>query len=217
MGAMAQISSAGEDTRAGPVLVVVKSRPGDDGDALEPRTGEGSPASLDAIIPLLYDELRALARSQLRREGNAHSLATTGLVHEAYVKLAASTGVGRRGRAYFFGAAARAMRQVLVEQARRRQAAKRGGGERPVTLDTRAQAPKRDDVSADILDLERALAELEASHPRLARVVECRFFGGLSVGETAEALGVSARTVKYDWALARARLYQTLEGTEAAE
>ncbi|MDX1394278.1 MAG: ECF-type sigma factor [Gemmatimonadota bacterium] len=168
--------------------------------------------SLEHLVPILYDELRDLARGHLAREAEGHTLDTTGLVHEAYLKLADSTGVGKRGRAYFFGAAARAMRQVLVEHARRRKATKRGGGDRAVTLDTqRARGEgSGEDIAADVLDLERALLSLESTHPRLVRVVECRFFAGMSVAETAEALEVSARTVKYDWALARARLYQAL-------
>lgn len=163
---------------------------------------------LDQLVPLVYDELRRMARGQLGREGNNATLNTTGLVHEAYLKLVDSSEVTRRGRAYFFGAAARAMRQVLVEAARRRNREKRGGGERPVTLDE--DQITIDGFAADILDLDEALGRLAREHPRPARVVECRFFGGLDVDQTAELLEVGPRTVDRDWALARAWLNQEL-------
>lgn len=167
-----------------------------------------SPA-LEQLVPHVYEELRRLARRQLAREQHV-TLHTTELVHEAYLRLADETRVTRRGRAYFFGAAARAMRRVLIDAARRRGAARRGGGVAPLTLDDGAVAV--DAYAAELLDLDRALAELEQLNERHARVVECRYFGGMSVEETAEALGVSPRTVKSDWALARAWLYATLQG-----
>src|SRR5690606_27472828 len=136
------------------------------------------------------------------------TLQTTALVHEAYFRLADDTKVTARGRAYFFAAAARAMRQVLVDHARRRNAAKRGGGVEPVSLDETRLAV--DELAAELLDLDRELERLAALNERHARVVECRFFAGLSVEETAAALDVSPRTVKSDWALARAWLYETL-------
>jgi RNA polymerase sigma factor (TIGR02999 family) len=126
------------------------------------------------------------------------------------MKLVDSTQVGRRGRAYFFGAAARAMRQVLVEHARRRAAVKRGRGPSPVPLD--AVALEVDAFAVELLDLDRAIDELAHQNSRQARVVECRYFAGMSVPETAAALDVSARTVKADWALARAWLYDRLHG-----
>ena len=212
-------SRAGVRSHTSPILrrsartVGIADSPRPDGKDAE---AFAEPASLEHLVPILYDELRDLARGHLAREVEGHTLDTTGLVHEAYLKLADSTGVGRQGRAYFFGAAARAMRQVLVEHARRRKAAKRGGGDRPVTLDTRRGKgdASGEDVAADVLDLERALLALESTHPRLVRVVECRFFAGMSVAETAEALDVSTRTVKYDWALARARLHRALSDGE---
>ena len=170
----------------------------------------GDPPRLDALLPLVYDELRGLAHRQLAGEQAGHTLDTTALVHEAYVLLVDDTRVTRKGRAYFFGAAARAMRQVLVDHARRHTAKKRGGAARPVSLDAANLAV--DELADELLDLDRALEELAGRNPRHARVVECRYFGGLSVEETAEALDVSPRTVKYDWALARAWLHDALRG-----
>ena len=170
----------------------------------------GDPPRLDALLPLVYDELRGLAHRQLAGEQAGHTLDTTALVHEAYVRLVDDTRVTRKGRAYFFGAAARAMRQVLVDHARRHTAKKRGGAARPVSLDAANLAV--DELADELLDLDRALEELAGRNPRHARVVECRYFGGLSVEETAEALDVSPRTVKYDWALARAWLHDALRG-----
>lgn len=169
----------------------------------------GEPGGLDRLIPIVYEELRALAHRQLAREGDGHSLRTTALVHEAYLKLAGHERVTARGRAYFFAAAARAMRQVLIDHARRRRAAKRGGGDAAVEL-REDMAAAADDYAERLLGLDRALHDLEAQAPRQARVVECRFFGGLSVEETAQALDVSPRTVKYDWAVARAWLFNAL-------
>lgn len=163
---------------------------------------------IDRLVPVIYEELRVMAQRQLARERRQATLQTTELVHEAYLRLVDDERVTRRGRAYFFGAAARAMRRVLVESARRRGAAKRGGGGELVTLEDDTVAI--DAYAAELLDLDRALDALERANPRHARVVECRYFGGLSVEETAQALDVSARTVKADWALARAWLYATL-------
>lgn len=166
--------------------------------------------AVDRLIPPIYDELKRMAHAQLAREGGPRTLQTTALVHEAWLKLVDGSRVGRRGRAYFFGAAARAMRQVLVDHARRAGALKRGGDRVVETLDE--GAGRVDAFAAELLDLHRALERLEAIGPRQARVVECRYFGGLSVEETAEALEVSPRTVKSDWAMARAWLYRELGG-----
>ena len=174
------------------------------------RTGTfGGLDSLNDLVPLIYDELHILAHRALARERPDHTLQSTALVHEAYMKMVDDTSVSRQGRAYFFGAAARAMRQVLVDHARRRAAAKRGAGAAPVTFDEGQVGV--DAFAGDLLDLDGALDRLAALNPRQARVVECRYFGGLSVEETADALGVSPRTVKYDWALARSWLYRTLK------
>lgn len=170
---------------------------------------DGDPDVLDQLVPLIYDELRAMAHRHLAAEHGPRTLQTTALVHEAYLRLADQTQATARGRAYFFAAAAQAMRQVLVDRARRRNAQKRGGGETPLSLD--AQQIAVDSFAADLLDLDRALTALAARNPRQARVVECRFFGGMRLAETAEALGISPRTVHNDWMVARAWLYHALE------
>ncbi|HMB89754.1 MAG TPA: sigma-70 family RNA polymerase sigma factor [Rhodothermales bacterium] len=173
-------------------------------------------ALTDRLLPLVYDELRTMAHRHLVRERRDHTLNTTALVHEAYLKLVDQSQVGRRGQTYFFGAAARAMRQILVDYARRRNRQKRGGGQVPVTLTTETPVAV-DDFAIDLLDLDEALNRLEVLNPRQARVVECRFFGGLTVDETAEVLSVSASTVKNDWAVARAWLYRRLKGVPIDE
>ena len=163
---------------------------------------------LDALVPRIFDELRELARRELSREHERFTLQTTDLVHEAYLRLANDTRVTSRGRAYFYAAASRAMRQVLIEAARRRGAAKRGAGAKLISLDDQTGAV--DAYGDELIELDRALAELEKKNPRHARIVECRFFGGMTVDDVAEALGISPRTVKSDWALARAWLYEAL-------
>jgi RNA polymerase sigma factor (TIGR02999 family) len=163
---------------------------------------------VDALLPLVYDELRRMAHRHLARERRQRTLSTTGLVHEAYLKLVDQDRVPVKSRAYFFAAAAHAMRQVLVDAARRRGRIKRGGGEAPLNLEDFQVAV--DDFAAELRDLDEALERLAAVFPRQARVVECRFFGGLSVEETAEALELAPRTVKRDWSLARAWLYREL-------
>jgi RNA polymerase sigma factor (TIGR02999 family) len=163
---------------------------------------------LDDLISLVYDELHEMAHWQLVREHRNVTLQTTALVHEAYLKLVDDSRVTRQGRAYFYAAAARAMRQVLVDAARRRGAAKRGGGAPLLTADV--ESARIDAFGSEILDLDRALEDLGRKNPRHMKVVECRFFGGMTVEETALALGVSPRTIKSDWALARAWLYRVL-------
>lgn len=169
---------------------------------------EGDGAALERLVPLLYEELRRMARRQRAREGRHPTLHTTELVHEAYLRLADDPRVTRRGRAYFMGSAARAMRRVLVDAARRRTADKRGGDRERVTLSDNTASV--DAYGAELLDLDRALVSLAVESTRLARMVECRFFGGMSIDETAEALDVSPRTIKGDWALARAWLFDAL-------
>jgi len=162
---------------------------------------------IERLWPLIYDDLRAMAHNQLRRERPGHTLVTTALVHEVYLRMVDSTQVARKGRAYFFAAAARAMRQILVDYARRRRRLKRTPGEEPAPG---AEQIALSEFAADLIDLDGALSGLTRQHPRPARVVECRFFGGLTVEETAEALGISPRSVKGDWALARAWLFRAL-------
>jgi RNA polymerase sigma-70 factor, ECF subfamily len=174
----------------------------------------GDESTLDRLVPLIYDELRAMAHRQLARERGDLTLQTTALVHEAYLKLVDDTRVTRRGRAYFFAAAARAMRQILVDRARHRNAAKRGGGAELVTLGK--EDASVDAYAAELLDLHDALERLAERSPRQVSVVEYRFFAGMSVEETAEVLGVSTRTVESDWAMARAWLYQVLGGAFAS-
>lgn len=177
--------------------------------------GDAQRDALDRLFPLIYDELRRVAHRQLRRERAGHTLRTTALVHEAYVKLAERPlNVDWAGRQHFYGIAARAMRQILVNWARDRGAQKRGGGVRPATLEEHLTpgAFATDRPPAALLDLDRALDRLEAMGPRQARVVELRYFAGLSVEETADTLGVSNATVKRDWAAAKAWLYAELQG-----
>ena len=164
--------------------------------------------ALEQLVPLIFDELRGMARRQLAGQHDRHTLQTTDLVHEAYLRLVGDDDVTRRGRAYFYAAAARAMRHVLVDAARRRNAAKRGSGATAVSLDALTAAEET--FAHELLDLDAAIRELERRHARAARVVECRYFGGMSVEDTADVLGVSPRTVKSDWALARAWLYDAL-------
>lgn len=168
----------------------------------------GDPDALGALFPLVYADLRDLARRQLR--GARGTLNTTAVVHEAYLRFAGNDGVLPSDRAHFFAIAARAMRQIVIDHARRHLAAKRGGGA-PHTLLDEAQVAV-EDRAEELLDLHAALERMETLDARLGRVVELRFFAGLSVEETAEALSVSAITVKRDWRKAKAFLYRELHG-----
>ncbi len=166
----------------------------------------GDGAAFEQLYACTYDQLRRLAHRV--RQSNQQTLNTTALVHEAYLKLVPGEGLLARDRIHFFRIAARAMRQVLVDAARRRATRERGN----VVLGADALAAAGTRLSAEVLDLENALVELESLSPRQANVVECRFFAGLSVDETAQALGVSAPTVKREWRVARAWLAQALDG-----
>jgi RNA polymerase sigma factor (TIGR02999 family) len=169
---------------------------------------KGDKGAADKLLPLVYDEFRALARHYLAQERANHTLQPTALVHEAYMKLVDQTRVDWQGRSHFFAVAAQAMRRILVDHARSRQRDKRGGGRARVVLDEAvALSPQKDE---DVLALDEALERLAAVDPRQAKVVELRFFGGLSVEEVAEALGVSKRTVEGDWTFARAWLSREL-------
>jgi RNA polymerase sigma factor (TIGR02999 family) len=170
----------------------------------------GSRDAMDRLLPAVYDQLRAIAHNALRREHPDHTLGTTGLVHEAWFKLVDQTRVEWRDRAHFFGVAARAMRRILVDYARREGAVKRGGRVRAVALEE--GAVPIEERSEALLAVDEALDRLTDHDPALARVVECRFFGGLSEEETAEATGASLRTVQRQWRRAKAWLFQELTG-----
>ncbi len=187
------------------------NEPGESFPTLLNTADPGDQSTLDRIVPLIYKELREIAHRQLGPYRDQQSLQTTDLVHETYIRLAGDSGVTKQGRAYFYGAAARAMRQILVDGARRKRSVKRGRGIRILDLDEADASASASEYADELLDLDEALAQLETLNSRQARVVECRYFGGLSVEETAAALEVSPRTVKSDWALARAWLYETLK------
>jgi len=167
----------------------------------------GDRGAFDRLFPLILGELRVLARRQLRRVGREQTLDTTALIHETYLKLVDQSRVAMQDRHHFFALAAKAMRHILVDEARRKGALKRGGAAKPVTLDDGVPAVER---AAEVVAVDEALARLEAVDPRLGKIVELRFFGGLSVEETAATLDLSARTVKRDWQKARAFLYHEL-------
>jgi RNA polymerase sigma factor (TIGR02999 family) len=170
----------------------------------------GSSEALDELIPIVYGELRRVAGQQLRGERPDHSLQPTALTHEAFLRLLGTRRVGWQNRAHFFAVASQLMRRILVEHARRRQTAKRGGAPTRVTLDE-ADAPI-ESVDVDIVALHEALLALKDLDPRQARIVELRYFGGLSMEEAAEILGVSPATVKRDWRVAKLWLRRALEG-----
>ena len=169
---------------------------------------------LEVVFPVIYEELRRLAHRSLQREPSGHTFATTDLVHEAYLKLTDQTRVQWKSRAHFMAVAATAMRRILVDHARRRQTRKHGAGLRRVRLETVdiATAERADLVVA----VDRALNRLHDFDDRQAKVVECRFFGGMTMDETAEALDIGLRTAKRDWAKARSWLYREIMHDPAA-
>jgi RNA polymerase sigma factor (TIGR02999 family) len=183
--------------------------------ALLASASAGEREAFDRLFHLVYDELRRLAR-QVRRGRASDTLSTTALVHEAYLRLLPSRGLAWEGRSHFMAVAARAMRQVLVRAAERHATAKRGGGQVDLSLDESAHRPLQVDAAmvdpTRLLALDSAVSQLEAFSPRQARVVECRFFAGLSVEETAQALAISEPTVKRDWSAARAWLAREMTG-----
>ena len=174
--------------------------------------GDGDDAALEQLTPLVEAELRRLARAYMRRERRDHTLQATALVNEAFLRLTDARRVRWQDRAHFLGISARLMRRVLVDHARARGYRKRGGGAQHVTLDEGLVLSPEPTV--DVLALDRTLEALAAVDVRKSRVIELRFFGGLSVEETAEVLHVSADTVKRDWRLAKLWLLRELEGTE---
>jgi len=174
----------------------------------------GDRASLEKLLPMIYDELHALAQAQLRQERPGHTLQATALVNEAYLKLIELKHIKWEGRAHFFGAAARIIRRILVDHARGRDRLKRGGDRKRIPLDS--SAIQDDGKSVDLIALHEALEKLEALDSRQSKIVELRFFGGLSMKEVADVLGVSLRTVEGDWTMARAWLMEQLaEDTKA--
>jgi len=168
----------------------------------------GNRTVVDELIPFLYAELRRIASAQLRAERPGHTLQATALVHEAYLKLVDQRQVNWQIRAHFFGVAAQVMRRILMDYAKGRAREKRGGDVRKTSLDEALAVSY--DRAYELVEIDQALGRLEALDRRQAQVVEMRFFGGLSVEETAEALGVSAPTVKREWAMARAWLHREL-------
>lgn len=170
--------------------------------------GQGDQEALNELMPLVYDELRRLASRYLRHERPGHTLQTTALVHEAYLKLVDQKNASWQNRVQFFAAAAKVMRHILVDYARSRRAFKRGGEYCRLSLDEAVMSSKEKDP--DLLTLNEALNSLEAIDIQQSRVVELRVFGGLTVEETAEALGISPRTVKREWSMAKAWLHKQI-------
>jgi RNA polymerase sigma factor (TIGR02999 family) len=176
----------------------------------------GDPSALPRLLAVVYDKLREIARIQRRRQPSTETLNTTALVHEAFIKLFGSEGRDFNDRAHFMAVAATAMRQILIGHARRNAAAKRGGGQAPASFEEVEHAlateagfvtPKAD----ALLALDRALERLHEHSERQSRIVECRFFGGMSIEETAVALGISPATVKRDWSMAQAWLHREIQ------
>ena len=173
------------------------------------RASAGDQSALSSLVPLVYEELRKLAGRYLRREGRAPTLQATMLVHEAYLRLLGDEKLQWKDRAHFLGIAARSMRQILIERARARNAQKRGGEQHPITLNDELIGQR--ERSIDVLALEAALERLAQLDPEQAKLVELRFFGGLTVEEVAEVMGISPATVKRRWTFARAWLRREME------
>ena len=169
------------------------------------------PEGWERLAPLVYDELRAIARGQLRT-GDRQRFQTTALVHEAYIKLVDQTRVEWQDRAHFFAVAAIVMRRILINEAHHRRRQKRGGGHRPVPIDEVQVPVMPEERAEELIALDEALKRLTEMSERQSRVVELRYFGGLSVEETATALSISTATVKRDWRVARAWLFSEIEG-----
>jgi RNA polymerase sigma-70 factor (ECF subfamily) len=171
--------------------------------------GNGDQAARDELMPLVYEELRRLAHQCMRRERQGHTLQTSALVNEAYLRLVDQKSISWQSRAHFLGIAARLMRQVLVDYARKRRYAKRGGDQHRVPLDDVMIISQ--ERAADVMALDEAMNDLAKIDPRQSQIVELRFFGGLSIEETAEVLGVSPGTVMRDWTLAKAWLRRAVK------
>jgi len=171
--------------------------------------GRGEPEALARLTPLVYEELRRLASHYLSRENDGHTLQTTALVHEAYLRMVNQDAVNWQGRSHFFGIAARLIRQILVDQARKRHAGKRHSGGPLLSLDDGIDLPGGGQV-VDLVRLDDALTSLAAIDEQQSRIIELRFFGGLSIEETAHLIGISPRSVKRQWTIARAWLFREL-------
>jgi RNA polymerase sigma factor (TIGR02999 family) len=172
----------------------------------------GKPQGADQLLPLVYDNLRRLAVAKLSREAPGHTLQATALVHEAWLRLAQDDKRAWQGRTHFMAAAAEAMRRILIDRARRRKAARHGGGQQRLNVDEiDVAAPAKDE---DLLAIHEALDELAAHDARKAELVKLRYFAGLSIEEAAEALGIAEATAKRDWAYARAWLYRVVRNRE---
>lgn len=169
----------------------------------------GEQAALDQLMPAVYEELRRIARRLMRGQGDDHTYQTTDLIHEAYIKLVDNSDKRYQNRAHFFGVASRAMRHILVDYARAKNSQKRGGNARPVTLEETAIISSSG-ASGEIVALNSVLEQLEKLDPRKGQVVEMKFFGGMTIEEIAEVLGVSPETVKRDWRFARTWLRREL-------
>jgi RNA polymerase sigma factor (TIGR02999 family) len=181
----------------------------------------GAPGAFDELFPLVYDELHQIAARQRRRWNGDETLNTTAVVNEAYLKLVDQSAPDWRSRAHFLAVASTAMRQILIDYAKRKRAAKRGGGQPHLALHDIESALHRDEDESGARDevlvaLDESLVRLQQQEPRQARIVDCRFFGGMSIEDTAEALGVSAATVRRGWAMAQAWLYRDLKRTAEA-
>lgn len=179
------------------------------------RVRAGEPNALDRLLPLVYDELRALAGAQLRHERTGHTLGATALVHEAYLRLAERDRLAARDRSHFFALAAQSMRRVLIDHARARNRRKRGLGQVALPLEV-VEGVVGDQAADELIALDDALDRLARASPRAAQVVERRFFAGLTLEETAESLGTSLKTVQRDWLVARAWLKKEVAGEIAA-
>lgn len=175
----------------------------------------GDQAALDKVMPVVYQELHRMAHHYMRKERAGHTLQTTALVNEAYMRLAAYKRMRWQSRVHFFAVAAQVMRRILVEQARSKKFAKRGGGAQQISLDETAIVSAG--RSAEVIAVDEALTDLESWDPRKGRIVELRFFGGLSIEETAEALKISPTTVQREWRSAKAWLYRAISEGDRIE
>jgi RNA polymerase sigma factor (TIGR02999 family) len=177
--------------------------------------GKGDRAALEAVLPLVYDELRRLARYHLRQQRPNHTLQATALVHEAYLRLSQEKGLRVENRAHFLGIAAQVMRWILLDYERNRQAAKRGAGVTRLTLNHNIATPHSAGREVDLLALDEALDKLAKLDPQQSRIIELRYFAGLSVEDTSEFLGISPATVKRSWSSARLWLLREMSGARA--